>query len=178
MARIAGAHATAIVTTVAVPAVVGTVFYFLLLAWAILANEPVGSPIALPLGLLFIVGATLAYAALVCTPASLVGDLVAARIAGARGLAIGACTALLLAILGTWGLVWLLGWYRASVPPSAKWVVGGVGIAAFLVYWVSLQAADALLRVGSYAIRTLYGRVVRGRHGTPTSLRSGKAGQQ
>lgn len=143
-------HAVATGVVVAGIAAFTTVSYFALLAWAVLAGEPLGGPLAFPFMVLFALVASVVSVGAVLLPATAVTEWICVRNKLRLVFQIPMATGLvgLLLLLGAAGISVLGG-----MPLGSAALAAGVVFVVLLVplgaYWWSLQSADWLVRMAT-----------------------------
>lgn len=139
-------HLLALGVLVAVPCVLWTVAYFLLLVVAMVTNEAFGHPILFPLMFAFLFAVALAFGIFVCLPITSVAEWIARR----KGWPI--LVQLPLSVGGL-GLLLLMGVVAAVATDPADpsggivmWMAGFVvSIVPFCCYWGAVQAFPLVL---------------------------------
>ena len=141
-ARVALSHTFAAVVVIGGAGLLATGVYAALLGWAILTNQPLGGPLALPFMLLATLAASGLSVICVLTPATLAGEwrLRRSRRAFPVAMLIVAIEAVSIAAVAT------LAWDVPTRVASVAAVGGGVVLLALLgVYWLCVRSASRLL---------------------------------
>lgn len=156
--RTVTSHAVAAGVVVGATVLGSVVAYVGLLAWAVLADEGLGGPMALPFMMLVALVAGVAAVLLVLGPATLIADALCAARAWPKWAAIPASTGVTLAICLAAGA--LLGARHSSVGDGVSTAaIAALALLAPLgLYWWSLRGASLLLRRSGRALRAVTGR--------------------
>ena len=147
--RFAVKHAVAAGIVLMGSIAVSAASYFALLTWAVLADQPLGGPLAFPFLLLLAAGASLAAIVVALFPVTALTEW---KCRG-RNLRIVWQIPIAIAVMGTWALLLaaIASVSRASLASTAT--VAGVVFLLLLVplgiYWWSLQCADWILGVAN-----------------------------
>ena len=128
--------------------------YFALLAWAVLAGQPLGGPLALPFMVLFALVASLGSVALILLPATAIAEWISVkkRLRVALQIPIATALAAVFVVLAALVIAVLreMSWGSAA---AAAGVIFALLLVPLGVYWWSMQSADWLLRAATGWLR-------------------------
>jgi hypothetical protein len=135
-------HALAMAVTIVLPCVLWTLLYLVLLLWAILTDSGIGSPVAYPLGLLFVAAWSAFMAVVFFFPSTSLAALVTSRMKWAIFWQIPLCLTLFALISGVLALT------MGAQSESPAWRDTGVGFGLFYaahllplgLYWWTAQS--------------------------------------
>ena len=156
--RFAIKHAVA--TGVVIAGIVGVTAasYFALLAWAVLAGEPLGGPLAFPFLVLFALVASVVAAGLILFPATALTEWICVKNKFRLALQIPIATAF---VAGYLLLAAVIAAVVRDVSLASAATAAGVVFLLLLVplgvYWWAMQSADWLLRIAASAWTTAGG---------------------
>jgi hypothetical protein len=123
--------------------------YFALLVWAIVTNQPLGGPLALPGMILFTFAFSLASVLLLLAPATAFAEVVRLRIASRNRfveVSLATFNLILAVAVGFLVLLFARGWsFKSAVQPAAWLLV--FELVALGGYWWSLQATELLMAI-------------------------------